>query len=363
MDTLASNKALSDLSGRPSAARDDVLDCAKGLGILLVVLGHTFQNRVPNFDDFIGFTAIYSFHMPFFAFLAGAAATHWIGKISNDEGLREVAPKFASRIRRAFLQLMVPFFAWTIVSYLYERPPTPIGPYLWMVAQHPDFALWFLPCIFWCTTYMAFYLLLRCVVRSIAQDTPAERYLAPFKPFPIQMVALLALWTLTKDHSPRLLGLAFANLFFNGLFLFFVAGATLYRPFISVRNVWVRFAPYLLFAALIPFWHRTAPGNLLPDSPGILHLRVIAENYTMIVAFSGLLAAADLARLINSVGGKAISAAIRYLGIRSLAIYAIHFYFLTSWFWPPMIAPLFLSLICYETLSRIPVVRAILFGK
>jgi len=55
----------------PVPERDGVLDCLKGLAIILVVAGHTAQTSTPDFDNLFVFRAIYSFHMPMFMFLAG----------------------------------------------------------------------------------------------------------------------------------------------------------------------------------------------------------------------------------------------------------------------------------------------------
>ena len=43
--------------------RENNLDIAKGIGILLVVLAHVLQSKVETF--------IYIFHMPFFFFISG----------------------------------------------------------------------------------------------------------------------------------------------------------------------------------------------------------------------------------------------------------------------------------------------------
>ena len=47
-------------------SRDSFLDIAKGLAIILVVIGHVLQGSAENFDDLLGFKIIYSFHMPLF---------------------------------------------------------------------------------------------------------------------------------------------------------------------------------------------------------------------------------------------------------------------------------------------------------
>lgn len=54
--------------------RNEYLDFLKGLAIILVVTGHCIQISYINFDENVIFKVIYSFHMPFFMFLAGASA-------------------------------------------------------------------------------------------------------------------------------------------------------------------------------------------------------------------------------------------------------------------------------------------------
>ena len=54
--------------------RDQFLDIAKGLAIILVVVGHVLQGSTERFDDLFWFRVIYSFHMPMFVFLSGAVA-------------------------------------------------------------------------------------------------------------------------------------------------------------------------------------------------------------------------------------------------------------------------------------------------
>ena len=51
--------------------RDQFLDIAKGIAIILVILGHTFQGFGENFDYLVGYRVIYSFHMPLFIFISG----------------------------------------------------------------------------------------------------------------------------------------------------------------------------------------------------------------------------------------------------------------------------------------------------
>jgi fucose 4-O-acetylase-like acetyltransferase len=57
----------------PDHSRRADLDCAKGLGILLVVLGHLAAKSQPEGNVWYAYlqTALYQFHMPFFMYLSG----------------------------------------------------------------------------------------------------------------------------------------------------------------------------------------------------------------------------------------------------------------------------------------------------
>ncbi len=52
-------------------SRNRTLDVMKGMGIILVVLGHAIQKNVPDYQSHLLFNIIYSFHMPLFFVVAG----------------------------------------------------------------------------------------------------------------------------------------------------------------------------------------------------------------------------------------------------------------------------------------------------
>jgi fucose 4-O-acetylase-like acetyltransferase len=60
-------------SGQPKRPRRRDLDCAKGLGIFLVVVGHLAARSTPQGNDwYLALKhALYHFHMPFFMYLSG----------------------------------------------------------------------------------------------------------------------------------------------------------------------------------------------------------------------------------------------------------------------------------------------------
>lgn len=121
-------------------ARLPWLDAAKGLGIILVVLGHVATE--PHFRRLI-----YTFHMPLFFFLSGIAFS-----VSRKED-------FVFRRARS---LLVPYLGFCLLTFFYWfllerrfRPPGPDAGELFLnifLAQAGKYefnaVMWFLPCLF-----------------------------------------------------------------------------------------------------------------------------------------------------------------------------------------------------------------------
>ena len=81
----------------------DWVDAAKGLGIIIVVLGHAIADTTPNVPIFGKiFQIIYSFHMPLFFFLSGFCGIKALQK-------RQLHEKEAYILER-FKRLMIPYF-------------------------------------------------------------------------------------------------------------------------------------------------------------------------------------------------------------------------------------------------------------
>lgn len=341
--------------------RDSTLDVAKGLAILLVIVGHTLQGRHADFDQVTAFRVIYSFHMPLFAFLAGAAAVFWIGKIDFHADMAALGLAMASRVRRAAVALLLPFLSWTLISYVYYSRSEPLGGYLLDVAAHADKSLWFLPCIFWCTVYLASFLFLSMGVDRMTKGTWFEPLAQRLSPFQCQMVIMILIWMIIKGLLPPHLGLFFANDFHGGLFFFFALGTMLFKPFVKIRGRVLRLTPYVLFFSLVWYWHRTLPDNLILEAPGYLQFGLVKKFYPMLMAICGTLVVIDVCRILVSVRFRYIKMTIGYLGSISLAIYALHFYALGLH--PTVLMPLIVSVVLYEVFSRIPIVSTLLFGR
>lgn len=133
----------------PARVRDQRIDAAKALAIVLVVLGHA--KGIPQAFTIL----VYSFHVPLFFFLSG-----WVGEVHGSMRAGRAAWKKLART------LLVPYVCFFALGYLYwlltrnigekaarwgERPwweplhglVSGIGPELYVQP-----ALWFLPALF-----------------------------------------------------------------------------------------------------------------------------------------------------------------------------------------------------------------------
>jgi acyltransferase len=87
--------------GKRYGNRIEWVDIAKGIGIILVIVGHTSIEF-----SWLG-KFIYSFHMPLFFFLSGYFASH--GQYAT----------IAAFIKRKSSALLIPYFIFAFISYLY----------------------------------------------------------------------------------------------------------------------------------------------------------------------------------------------------------------------------------------------------
>ena len=116
------------------------LDTIKGIGIILVVLGHVYKN------DFV-YNWIYSFHMPVFFFTAGCV-------YREKPILQDIKRRIETIVRPYFVFGVVGLLYWCLIERRFRESDMSIpqavaglfrGQYSWL-----DFNvhLWFLPCFF-----------------------------------------------------------------------------------------------------------------------------------------------------------------------------------------------------------------------
>jgi len=311
------------------SSRDPFLDCLKGFAIATVVLGHTFQGATPDFDHYLPFRLVYAFHMPMFMFVAGMTASFSVSRRLNGE---LDFSSYADEIRSKALRLLLPFVTWAVIQYFIIQPEGySAATWLLDVIQSPDNGLWFLLALFQCSCLMA-------LATMIAQYTLSR--LTARQPRGTSDSKVLALIVAGFVVYAVMRPLPLSSTFLPKLyFLYFFAGVVFHilRPAGLANSI--RWIPYVIFAALVPFWYRaeSLPVASLFQYPGL-----VDSAYRYIVAFAGTLAFIDLVRLFANWAPALLTRAVAFAGKRSLDIYAIHFYFLV--YFPPVIAPIAISL-------------------
>lgn len=109
------------------------IDIAKGIAIILMVLGHT---SIPTF--FSNF--IWAFHMPLF-FIASGWTTNW--QKTNFKGFT----------KRKLQTLLVPFLIYSFFVILLHIPQGWSDFKLWIVHGWEGYALWFIPVLFFASIF------------------------------------------------------------------------------------------------------------------------------------------------------------------------------------------------------------------
>ena len=88
--------------------RENYIDVAKGIGIILVVLGHVIKlNDLHDMD--VVYDIIYAFHMPLFFLISGYCA-------GMKKSFRDIS--FVSQAKKVFTRLIVPYLVWSLI-YLF----------------------------------------------------------------------------------------------------------------------------------------------------------------------------------------------------------------------------------------------------
>ncbi len=144
-----------------STARNQFLDFAKGMLILVVTWGHVIQyvgyNNASFWDDPI-FKAIYTFHMPLFMALSGFLSFNSIQRTS-----------FKTLAAKRLANLILPILSWTIlfdVGFVLAHHATAPIPFLQQLVTDFIDALWFLWSLYWSIITVA-------ILRMIRFDTIA----------------------------------------------------------------------------------------------------------------------------------------------------------------------------------------------
>lgn len=336
--------------------RDEFLDIAKGLAIILVVLGHVLQGSAANFDDLLGFKIIYSFHMPLFIFLSGAVAAIAFDPMLINAGVARTFKDAYSRIKKALIRLMIPFLTWCLLNQLIYHQADSVIDALVLAFRRPDTALWFLLAIFYCivltSLFQIFFAILLRVVKSLRIFS--ERSEKIISSEMIQITLMIFIWWMIKDHTPHGGGLALLKPYF----IYYALGMGFYRYTRGNYSSWYSVLAGAIFILLSPFWLRTAEFQY---AGAIAIPKIALYMYASLVAISGTFVVLGIAKLISSSKLRPVKHFLILSGQLSLGIYALHYFFLA--YSPKFIAPLFASIAISYVLNKIPVVRTIFLGE
>lgn len=131
----------------PTPRRYETIDIAKGIAIILVVVGHyTYSHSPELFTKIVD--VIYLFHMPLFMFASGFLY----------QATKKPIP-YATFIRRKFTRLMIPYFVMSLLIILfkflssrYVEIDNPVGPSAFLEMFYKPVAgyfLWFIWALWW----------------------------------------------------------------------------------------------------------------------------------------------------------------------------------------------------------------------
>jgi hypothetical protein len=297
--------------------------------------------------------------MPFFVLLSGASASFWAAGITNGGDSRSTVKRLAHRIRSAAKYLILPFFAWTLLSYLVDDYEVGFWDYIISVLQRVDMALWFLPVIFWCTTFLVLGLALFHQIQKHTEDD--FKYQIVFDRLDVRLLSILLIWLLIRTKMPNFFGIGMTNFFQGGLFFYFLIGVYLQCNKEKFQKFRYSLFSLLVFATLVPFWSRIEANNFTQNVPEKLNTYYVGAIFTVLVATSGSCAAYLLGRKIFDTAQLKFLSVFSLLGTYSLGIYALHsrFIFLNPYVLAPAACSLVLSVIFYRT----PVINTIFFGQ
>lgn len=266
--------------------RLNAVDIAKGIGIILVVIGH-----VPPSEYAIRF--IYDFHMPLFFFLSG---------LFLDEKKYDFKRFVLSRIKSLIIPL-ISFCAFAVLlqlipSFDYRHPSLGIG----------GAALWFLPvlfcseCLIYCMwrlfhgTVQRLIFILLCfvgglIVSRLSFHLPSALHAVPFA------AAMFASGSLLNDFITSFLK--------DSKKYFYIEITVLFISFIAI--------------ALLAFFFK--------DYTNMYYGHIAFGVFGIAVAFAGISGVVVLSKWIDKMGLIIINKVLTYLGCNSLVIFGTHLAF------------------------------------
>ena len=337
--------------------RDQFLDIAKGLAIILVVIGHVVQGSSEKFDDLFWFRAIYSFHMPLFVFLSGAVAAIVFNPEKIKVGVFSAVDQAKTRIGKAAIRLLLPFISWCVINQLIYHHSESVFSAVALAFRRPDTALWFLLAIFYCITLSSVFDIVFTFLHQILKKLKMDKLLDWIADGRVQITLMVIIWIAIREHTPRGAGFGLIKPYF----IYYILGIGFYRYLYPKIETWKYLPAVAIFVAVIPFWDRTTVNNIIAFDGVSLVPEQLTYFYAGVVALSGSFVMIGLAKAITNSSLNWVKKFLILCGQLSLGIYAIHYFFLP--YTPKVLFPLLVSLGIALLLNRIPILRTVFLGE
>ena len=337
--------------------RDQFLDIAKGLAIILVVVGHVIQGSAEKFDDLLWFRVIYSFHMPLFVFLSGSVAAIAFSPERIQSGMLMVAKQVKTRLAKASIRLLIPFVSWCVINQLFYHHSDSIVSAVLLAFRRPATALWFLLAIFYCILLTCLFDIAFAGIYQLLQRCHMDRASHWIVDGRIQIVLIILIWWAIREHTPRGAGLSLIRPYF----IYYMLGIGFYRYLYPKMDVWKYLPAIAIFMAAVPFWDRTNANNILALEGISFIPEQLTYFYAGVVALSGSFVMIGLAKAIFYLRPNFFKRFLILSGQLLLGMYAPHYYFLN--YSPKIIAPLVLGILLSTILNKLPVIRTLLLGE
>lgn len=337
--------------------RDQFLDIAKGLAIILVVVGHVIQGSSEKFDDLLWFRVIYSFHMPLFVFLSGSVAAIVFSPERIQGGMFVLIKQAKTRIAKASVRLMLPFISWCVINQLIYHHSDSVLSAVLLAFRRPDTALWFLLAIFYCIALASLFDIAFAGLYQVLKRCHIDRASHWVADGRIQIVLTILIWWAIREHTPRGAGLSLIRPYF----IYYMLGIGFYRYLYPKISTWNYLPAITIFIVLIPLWDRTTVNNIIVMEITSFMPNLLIYFYAAVVALSGSLMMIGIAKAITNSSAKWIKRFLVLCGQLSLGIYAIHYFFLA--YSPKVLTPLFASLGITMMINKIPLARTVLLGE
>ena len=138
-----------------STERNRKIDIIRGIAVLTVIIGHSFQRGYGDgYDTLLCVRLIRLYQMPLFILLSGYTL-----QLSDQRHEQEA---LAGRLRNKFFGLIYPTVVWNYLiwavrnfSFVGIKPfisfPDNFLEYTKLLLKYPDYVIWFLWCVFFCT--------------------------------------------------------------------------------------------------------------------------------------------------------------------------------------------------------------------